>query len=102
MSSKTNVISCLCDQWKSDLGKQLPPNLARQLATLPACPDDAPIGFSAKRGKRQASGTRRPSPYQEFISQCMREQGIKSSGEAPAAMRHCAAAWRNTISKRPS
>lgn len=35
------------------------------------------------------------SPYNLFISNCLRQQKIKSFNEAPEAMRECAKQWRD-------
>lgn len=47
------------------------------------------LGFTGK-GK---SGRAR-SAYQEFVSSCMKEKHIKGFGEAPKAMKACAAEWK--------
>jgi hypothetical protein len=41
-----------------------------------------------------AKSKRVPSAYQRFIGDCMKSKHIKGFGQAPAAMRECAAAWR--------
>lgn len=90
------MISCLSPGLKRILGEELSRSgaveeLLAELEGIPACPGGVPIGFARGKGRRTA---RQPSEYQQFISKCMKEKRIRSFGEAPAAMRECAAEWR--------
>ena len=86
------MISCLSLKLKQVLAEEIGPvqELLDQLEDIPTCPIGQPIGFeiAKRRSKRQ------PSEYQQFIGQCMKTKGIKSFGEAPKAMKECAAQWR--------
>ena len=77
-----------------DAGKRS--KLEETLAQLLDCNDGTPLRFcgSGKKGSGRAR-----SKYQEFISQCMQSKKIKGFGEAPKAMKECAAAWRQQKGK---
>lgn len=77
---RTKCAPCLEPGAKDLILKSLPAGKARDLVQgLPTC------GESKKRPR---------SVYQEHISACMKAKNIKGFGEAPGAMRECAAAWR--------
>lgn len=46
------------------------------------------------KGGKTSKGNRGKSAYNVFIGECMTRQKISKFGEAPAAMRKCAAEWR--------
>jgi len=64
------------------------------LAKIPDCPGAREIQFCGN-----IKGTRPRSAYQEFVSTCMRGKNIKGFGEAPKAMKECAADWRKSKGK---
>lgn len=88
------AINCLSKELKAAIREKLedknPNALDELLSELEAVPPCSLIGFTHGRRK----GTREPSEYQKFIGECMRKKNIKSFGQAPAAMRECAAEWR--------
>jgi hypothetical protein len=64
--------------------------LEKTLESIPTCSRNVIVEFCPPR-----PGTKRArSEYQEFISKCMKGKNIHGFGQAPAAMRECAAEWR--------
>lgn len=63
------------------------PNIQELLEHIPDCADSQDIRVCGigKKGR---------SPYQQFISQCMKAKNIKGFGAAAPAMRECAKEWR--------
>jgi hypothetical protein len=89
------MISCLSKQLKQVVAQELERSgleeLISELETVPVCPSGIPIEFTKGRAGKSK---REPSKYQKFIGECMRSKNIKSFGQAPQAMRECAAEWR--------
>ena len=94
MAKRRASINCLGRQAKAELAKLLGPEHAKTIDEFPACRDGQEVGFGGRGGG--GKGTRAPSAYQAFIGRCMKERGVKSFGEAPAAMKHCAGEWRKS------
>lgn len=63
------------------------------LSEIPTCvgPKDIKVIIEKAKGK---GGGRGKSEYNMFISQCMKDKGIKGFGQAAGAMKECAAQWR--------
>jgi hypothetical protein len=64
------------------------------------CPDGTLLDPCYMKGAGKKDGGTRPrSAYQEFVSGCMKSKHIKGFGEAPKAMKDCAAQWRSRKGK---
>lgn len=71
--------------------------IAKKVITIPECEDPQGIEIcecKATRTRSKDGVTRVRTAYQEHISQCMKSKNIKGFGQAPAAMKECAAQWR--------
>ena len=77
---------CLGKDVKAAILEEIP-GLKAILAKVADCEDAEGLELCGRAG-------RAPSAYQAFIGPCMKAKKIKSFGEAPAAMRSCAAEWR--------
>ena len=77
---------CLGADVKNAILKDLP-GLKDILGKIPDCPAPREVTLCGRAGRAR-------SAYTEFVAECMRGKKIKSFGEAPAAMRACAAEWR--------
>jgi len=69
------------------------------LEVVEDCEDDWDLDLCAReeapaRTAKGEKAKRAPSAYNQFIGQCMRTKNIKGTGNAPAAMKECAAEWR--------
>lgn len=97
------VMTCLCEELSGiliaeleandDLPKRIKEPALASIASLPACPD----GSWAKSEYRKPDKPKQkkpPSEYNQFISSCMKKQGVKSFAEAPEAMRKCSMEWK--------
>ena len=63
------------------------PGLKDVLGKVADCEDPEGLELCGRTGRAR-------SAYTEHIASCMKGKKIKSFGEAPAAMRACAAEWR--------
>ncbi len=79
---------CMGLEVKAAILKELP-GLTPILKKVPNCPE--PQGMDFCIGKHI---TRARSPYQSFISSCMKAKGIHGREEAAKAMRECAGQWK--------
>lgn len=82
------IVTCISRQARKALLDIDSDELRAELDKIPECIDGEDVGF--KKGK----GSRAPSPYNTFIGKCMKDKKIKTFGDAPGAMKSCAADWR--------
>lgn len=97
--SKTKGITCLsrpvAEHLVGALDAKKDQETISRIRELPTCPAGEVVGFGGSRSGR------RTSPYQEFIGECLRAKKIKSFGDAPSAMKGCAAEWRKRTGREP-
>ena len=78
---------CMSDAIKESIAKiDQSARTAQVLSKIKPCKDGAEIVMCGVKG------TRPRSPYQEFVSQCMKAKKLK--GFDPEAMKDCARRWR--------
>lgn len=83
-------VACMSKEAKNLLRTHFNDNVLNEtLETIPDCKPRIIMEFCP--GK--PGGKRARSEYQEFISKCMKSKNIHGFGQAPAAMKECAAEW---------
>ena len=100
MSAKKAVccIPCLHPDVKDILRAALDEDVHEMVDGFADCPvgtliDSCYIERSQEKAKKPRT------EYQEFVSVCMKGKNIKGFGEAPKAMKECAADWRRQKGK---
>ena len=68
------------------------PGLKELLGKIADCEDPEGLELCGRTSRAR-------SAYQEFVSSCMKAKKIKGFGESTAAMRSCAAEWRERKGK---
>ena len=90
--------TCLGKSVKDAILERIP-DLEEDLDRIPDCPDSGAMVICqpVARGRSRRSGgeKRAPSPYNLFVSKCMKEGSIHGREEAAARMKTCAAQWRS-------
>ncbi|MDD5547069.1 MAG: hypothetical protein PHO67_07965 [Candidatus Omnitrophica bacterium] len=74
------------------------PDLEETLAGIPDCPDRAGVVICRVPGgarSRRGGEKRAPTPYNLFVSKCMKAGNIHGREEAAARMKVCGAEWRS-------
>ena len=84
---------CLGTDLKELLATLGDPEIDKILDKVPDCPTPRDIVLCGVKKSTNRSA------YTVFISDCLREQQIKSFNEAPQAMRRCAEQWRDQKKK---
>lgn len=79
-------LPCLGKDVKKAILEEIP-GLKDLLGKVADCEDPEGLELCGRAGRAR-------SAYTEHISTCMKAKKIKGFGEAPAAMRACAAEWR--------
>ena len=93
---KIKCVSCLGKNIKEIILDKIP-DLRQDLEAIPDCPDrnSVIICRSVGSGRSRRSGEKRaPSPYNQFVSKCMKEGHIHGREEAASRMKVCGAQWR--------
>ena len=93
---KIKCVSCLGKNIKEIILDKIP-DLRQDLESIPDCPDrnSVLICRSVGSGRSRRGGEKRaPSPYNQFVSKCMKEGHIHGREEAATRMKFCGAQWR--------
>ena len=93
---KIKCVSCLGKNVKAIIMDSIP-DLRQDLEAIPDCPDRNSIIICRSVGSgrsRRAGAKRSPSPYNLFVSKCMKDGNIHGRAEAAARMKVCGAQWR--------
>ena len=89
--------TCLGKSVKDAILEKIP-DLREDLDRIPDCPDRGALvickSVSGGRSRRSGGEKRPPSPYNLFVSKCMKEGNIHGREEAAARMKVCGAQWR--------
>lgn len=88
-------VPCLGYRIKKSLVSELGDSVAEKLKKIPTCEDPLAINLCENTPRERVSKpkkTRKPSEYQLFVGECMRER--HSKGFDPNAMKNCAEKWR--------
>jgi len=93
---KAKCVSCIGQAVKEVILERIP-DLRRDLEAIPDCPERVAVMICqpVAGGRSRRSGAKRaPSPYNQFVSQCMKAGNIHGREEAAARMKVCGAQWR--------
>ena len=89
-------IPCLSEEVKDAIRQGTSDDAILQLLNgIATCGGGVHFRFCEGGAGRRQGSRRGRSEYQSFVSECMKGKGVKSFGEAPQAMKECAAAWRS-------
>lgn len=86
-------IPCLGTNLKEALLTEVEnPDVKRVIQEAPDCDDPDGADFCQRKKKKR-------SPYQEFVSNCIKRKRAGGMTEAPLIMQECAAEWQRTKSQ---
>ncbi len=86
--ARTKCVPCLSPEVKTAIRSGVKdPAVLESVEKLADCPRGVGIQLCGK-------GTRAKSPYQNFLSDCLKGKGIHSFGQAGPALKACAVEWK--------
>lgn len=91
------AITCLSEEMRMLLTEALisAGESPSDLQEIPSCNTEEMVGFgNSGRGGAKVKRSGPPSKYNQFVSACMKSKNIKGKGQAPVAMKECAAEWQ--------